>query len=210
MSYTLTRNIESTDEGNESSSTVSDVTTSLVVRVMDGSDGDWERLVQLYSPSIDMLMSRWHVPVSDREGLKNDVFAETFKGLSEFVGQNGSRSFLAWLWTIARRQVKRRAHAERRRPDRAVGGEWTTNAIAGVPQTPTTGDRADLLRRILAQLSLSDSESQLLKPYHLSGLPAIETGTRMGISEVAVRQRSARLLKKIREEVGDLETWLND
>lgn len=186
------------------------VTTSLVARVVNGDDASWERLVRLYSPSIDRLMSCWHVPVSERESLKNGVFAEALKSLNGFAGQNGSKSFLAWLWTISRRHIKRMVEAERRRPDCASGGENAFRALKAVPDQPSDGDRADLLRRILQQLNLTDNESRLLKLYHLDGLPASETGARMGLTDLAVRQRSARLLKKIRNEAGDLETWLND
>lgn len=186
------------------------ITTSLVVRVLDGNGADWERLMRLYSPSIEQLLARWRVPIADRDALKNEVFAEAFQGLDAFVGQHGSKSFLAWLWTITRRHIRRMIDRDRRRPDRAAGGDRLPSALAELPNEPTVDDRAMVLRALLEHLDLSDDDRRLLNLYHLSDMTAAQVGERFGVSTVAVRQRSARLLRRIREEAADLEGWLDE
>ena len=183
------------------------ITTSLVCRVIDGGEDDWERLVRLYSPSLERFMMRCRIPESDRDILRNDVFSEAFQGLTGFTGQNGSRSFLKWLWVIARRRVMRFTAKERRRPDRAVGGETGSSALAELPTEPTADDRAELLREILHARALSDSDSALLRQYYMEGLTAVQVGEQLGMTDVAVRQRVARLLRRIREQTDGLETW---
>jgi RNA polymerase sigma factor (sigma-70 family) len=184
------------------------ITTSLVVRVLDGDEAEWERLVHLYSPSIDGLMYRWCVPAYERDSLRNHVFAEAFASLTRFAGKNGSKSFLAWLWTITRRQVRLLIQSERARPDRASGDNLMLDSLSKSPAEPSANDYTELLRQTLKHAGLINADMQLLKLYYLEEQTASEVGRQLGITELNVRKRAARLLKRIRDEVADLEPWL--
>lgn len=185
------------------------INTPLVRGVVAGEEIAWSRLVKMYSPSLDQFMTRCRFPESDRDSLRNDVFGEAFNAMNGFVGQNGSRSFLKWLWVIARRRVTRFVEHEKRRPDRASGGSSSgvMTTIPDMPVEPTADERAELLREVLISLDLSDNDSRLLKQYYMEGLTAVQIGEESGMTDVAVRQRVARLLKRIREQTEGLEAW---
>ncbi|MGZ0172966.1 MAG: sigma-70 family RNA polymerase sigma factor [Planctomycetales bacterium] len=185
------------------------ITTSLVRAVVAGEEIAWRRLVRLYSPSLERFMTRCRIPESDRDSLKNDVFGEAFKAMNGFVGQNGSRSFLKWLWVIARRRVTRFMEHERRRLDRASGGSSSgvVTTIPDMPVEPTDDERAELLKDVLNSLDLSDDDSRLLKQYFMERRTAVQIGEESGMTDAAVRQRVARLLKRIREQTEGLEGW---
>ncbi|NQV22741.1 MAG: sigma-70 family RNA polymerase sigma factor [Rhodopirellula sp.] len=186
------------------------IDTSLVRNVIAGEETAWHRLVRLYSPSLDRFMHRCRIPESDRDSLRNEVFAEAFAGLSGFVGQNRSRSFLKWIWVIARHRVSRFVDSEKRRPDRASGGDGVPGLISSLPDPsagPTADDRAELLRAILNELDLDETDSNLLKMYYMEGRTAAKVGESFGLTDVAVRKKVARLLKRIREQTDGIEDW---
>ena len=186
------------------------IDTSLVRHVIAGEETAWHCLVRMYSPSLDRFMHRCRIPEPDRDSLRNEVFGEAFEGLTGFVGQNRSRSFLKWLWVIARRRVSRFVESEKRRPDRASGGDGLTGLISNLPDVPvepTADDRAELLREILDELDLDETDSNLLKMYYMEGRTAAKVGESFGMTDVAIRKRIARLLKRIREQTNGLEDW---
>ena len=117
---------------------------------------------------------------------------------------------MKWLWVIARRRVARYIETEGRRLDRASGGETPSAVLANHPQfpaEPTADDKAELLREVLADLDLSDDDSRLLRQYYMEGLTAVQIGEQLGLTDIAVRQKVARLLKGIREQTEGLEPW---
>lgn len=183
------------------------ITTSLVRRVEARDDEAWSRLVRIYSLPLERFLARCGVTESDRQDLQNEVFSQAFQSLSAFQGQHGSKSFLAWLRTIAKRCVARWWQQAERKRDRAVGGSDFLTLLHSLPEQPSADEHAELLSEFVRMLDLSDFQRRLLNLYLIENRTADDVGQQLGMTGVAVRQAAARLLRSIREEHEGLESW---
>jgi RNA polymerase sigma-70 factor, ECF subfamily len=102
-----------------------------------------------------------------------------------------------WLVTIAAREARHMARAERRH--RVVDTEVTNiGSSQGDPGAwAGTADLAAALRRLGAD------DRQVLALRYIAGFDATEIGRSLGLSASGVRSRLARAVERLRKELGD-------
>jgi RNA polymerase sigma-70 factor (ECF subfamily) len=185
---------------------------TLVARVQANEPAAWERLVGLYAP----LVVAW----CRRAGLKDqdaaDVFQDVFQAVVAYVGRfrrdRESDTFRGWLRRIVQNKV--RDHFRRLgREAQGVGGSSAGDRLARLPEPPDAPDELapeDAERGLFAQalgLIRGEFEERTWAAFWqtaVEGRPPKEVAADLAMSPGAVRVAKSRVLRRLREELGDL------
>jgi RNA polymerase sigma-70 factor (ECF subfamily) len=171
---------------------------------------DWNRLQGIYLP----LISRWlgRVPGlgAEADDLAQEVFVVVIREIPRFQRQREG-SFRAWLRQVTVNKV--RTHRRRRNRRLTVGVDATDgflNSLADpngelAREWDMEHDR-HVFEKLLAvvQPDFSSSTWEAFRQFAVDGVPASTVAEEMGLSVNAVLQAKSRILKRLREEAGDL------
>jgi len=133
--------------------------------------------------------------------------------LDQFSPQRTSGSFRAWLWTITRNKL--RDHFRRNSKSVAATGGSTAMAFmqhavdpVSIPDDEPTGDvqLQQLTARALTQVQ-SEFEPRTWQAFWRSVVDGIATAVvarELEMSEATVRQCRSRVLRRLRQQLGDI------
>jgi RNA polymerase sigma-70 factor, ECF subfamily len=180
------------------------------LKVAGPDASDWNRLQGIYLP----LISRWlgRVPGLgvEADDLAQEVFVVVIRELPRFERQREG-SFRAWL-----RQVtvnKARTHRRRRHRHRTVGldpAEGFLDSLADQNGDLAREWDADHDRHVFQKLltivrpDFSATTWEAFHRFAVDGLPAAQVAEEMKVSVNAILQAKSRVLKRLREEAGEL------
>ena len=190
----------------------SSVGATLLVRLRAGQAGAWERLVRLYGQTVYVWCRGAGVSEADAADVSQEVFAAVARHIADFRRERPGDSFRGWLWTITRNKVRDhwRRHAD---GVQAAGGTTAQQVMNQVPEDglPDTeagaeAEASDLYRRAL-ELIRSEFEERTWRAFLMvtveGRLPA-DAAAALGTTPGAVYIAKSRVLKRLREEFGDL------
>ena len=188
-----------------------DPTTSTLIAKLKASDqAGWQRLIDLYEPLISAWCRRYGLRESDIADLVQDVFSVVSRKVRDYESRSGS-TFRGWLWTITRNKLNDR-YRKAKDEIQAAGGTEAQNRMSAIPEQLL--DQSDLhlrqatdrlIKRGL-ELVRSEFEERTWKIFWraaVEGEPTGEIAAEFGISANAVRQAKSRILRRLREELGD-------
>ena len=163
--------------------------------------GDRAAFAELYDMHVDSvyryLLYRLREP-SDAEDLASEVFTRAFANIHRYRWQG--KSFLAWLYTIARNAV-----TDRRRRDRPTVDLDTVYGLA--EEGPTAHDRAVLGEQVGALRGavkhLTTEQQQVLSLRFEANLSSREVARMLGKNEGAIRALQFRALGRLRKILRD-------
>lgn len=163
--------------------------------------GDRAAFAELYDTHIDSvyryLLYRVREP-SDAEDLASEVFTRAFANIHRYRWQG--KSFLAWLYTIARNAVTDRRRRERPTVD-------LDDAYGLAEDGPTAHDRAvhgervDALRGAVKHLTAEQQEVLVLRFFQ--NMSSRQVAHRLGKNEGAIRALQFRALGRLRKLLRD-------
>jgi RNA polymerase sigma-70 factor (ECF subfamily) len=172
---------------------------------------EWHRLKDVYVPLIRSWLSGFPGLCADADDLTQDIFVVLLRGLPSFERRRHG-SFRAWLRQITANRVRAHWKASRRHSRRP--GEGDGAEILAQLEDPDSGlsrqwDRdhdQHLLGKLLAVVRPDfDARTwQAFTRFALDGLAAADVAGELGTSESAVVQAKFRVLKRLREEAGEL------
>jgi RNA polymerase sigma-70 factor (ECF subfamily) len=183
---------------------------SLLARVRTDDPAAWDRLVDLYAPLIYRWCRRWDLPEQEIADVFQDVFQAVAAHIGDFHRDRPGDTFRGWLRTITLNKV--RDHY--RRQGREPGGAGGTEAQLRFAQLPDVGSSDEegsgfprgLLRRVL-ELVRGEFEERTWRAFWLTTVeersPA-DVAAELGMSPGAVRVAKSRVLRRLREELGDV------
>jgi len=164
-------------------------------------NGDRNAFAELYDTHVDSvyryLLYRVREP-ADAEDLCSEVFTRAFANIHRYRWQG--KSFLAWLYTIARNAV-----TDRRRRDRPT--VEIDNAYGLAEDGPTAHDRAvhaeavDALRGAVQHLTSEQQEVLVLR--FVENRSSREVAKLLGKNEGAIRALQFRALGRLRKLLKD-------
>lgn len=163
--------------------------------------GDREAFAELYDEYVDRVYRYLLYRVrdaADAEDLTSEVFTRAFANIRRYRWQG--KSFLAWLYTIARNAVTDRMRRARPTVD-------LENAFGVADQAPTAQehvearDRASALRRAMTKLTTDQQEVLLLR--FMENYSSQEVARVLGKNEGAVRALQFRALGRLRKLLAD-------
>jgi RNA polymerase sigma-70 factor, ECF subfamily len=163
--------------------------------------GDRSAFAELYDTYVDSvyryLLYRVREP-SDAEDLTSEVFTRAFANIHRYRWQG--KSFLAWLYTIARNAV-----TDRRRRERPTVDLDTAFGIA--EDGPTAHDRAVHGEQVVALRGavkhLTSEQQQVLSLRFERNLSSRQVARMLGKNEGAIRALQFRALGRLRKILHD-------
>lgn len=186
---------------------------SLLARVLDREPAAWERLVSLYAPLVLHWCRRHELQDSDAA----DIFQEVFQAVAQHIGgfrkQGSHGTFRGWLRTITENKICD-LFRRRGREAQAAGGTEAQQRLADVPALepheiePATDEAltSALFHRSL-ELIRDEFEERTWQAFWqtaVDGRLPRDVGADLAMSPGAVRVAKSRVLKRLREELGDL------
>jgi len=169
--------------------------------------------VDLYGPLITHWCRRFPLDSHTAADCVQDVFASVAVAIQDFQPQRTTGSFRAWLWTITRNKLRDHFRRVARTP--AVTGGSTACGLMqevtdpfSVSEDEPTGDLQiqQLTARALAQVQ-NEFAARTWQAFWRSvvdGIGTAEVALEMEMSEAAVRQSRSRILRRLRQQLGDL------
>lgn len=176
-------------------------TTRMLEALADRSNhAAWEAFVQRYRPVVVGYARKLGVSAADHEDVAQQVLAEFARGLAAGSYQRGKGRLRAWLFGIARNQVRlwRRQHAARHSslPEQGVESD---DAIAEALWEREWQDH--ILRRSMEALKavVTPQTLEAFAMFAIEGVPAEVVAQQLGMTPNAVFGAKRRVLEKLRE-----------
>jgi RNA polymerase sigma-70 factor (ECF subfamily) len=184
---------------------------SLLARARARDCEAWHSLVHLYQPLLLRWCHRAGVTAEDAEDVCQEVFASAAAHLDAFRRDQPGDSFRGWLYGITRNTI--RLHFRRTQEEaRAAGGSAALERLNEVVDPLIETDRddevglTDLHRRALEHVRLQFEETTW-RAFWLSSIEGRATAVlvdELGMTAVAIRQARSRVLRRLREELGEV------
>ncbi len=183
---------------------------SLLHRARSREQAAWDRLYFLYRPLVLYWCSRWGVRHEDADDIAQEVFRELTASLPNFEEDRPGATFRGWLRGVTRNRMLMHFRQSGKQTQ-AEGGSSALFRLEQVGDPTAEGDDpaeqlSGLYRRAL-ELVRSEFEQQTWKMFWrtvIDGRTPAEASAELGVSDAAVRQAKSRVLRRLREEVGDL------
>jgi RNA polymerase sigma-70 factor (ECF subfamily) len=186
---------------------------TLLARAKENDPTAWGRLVHLYTPLVYHWCGRCGVRRPDADDIVQEVFRAALGSLGGFRRDHPGATFRGWLRGVTRNTLNdhfRRAGRE----VRAEGGTDAYLRMHGVAARPAEpADEADppaelsgLYRRAL-ELVRGEFEDRTWRAFWqaaVDGRRPADVAADLGVTAAAVRQAKSRVLRRLREEIGDL------
>jgi RNA polymerase sigma-70 factor, ECF subfamily len=184
--------------------------SSLLRRALAREPDAWERLVSLYSPLVHYWCRQAGIAQHEIADVTQEVFAAVASSLGQFRPEQPGTTFRAWMRGITRHKL---LHHARDRGEPAVGG---TDAQIQLQQVPAPADEVELsespaevsglyqraLR--LVQHQVEDRTWTAFWKATVESRPTSDVAAELGISPNAVRLAKSHVLRRLREEMGEL------
>jgi RNA polymerase sigma-70 factor, ECF subfamily len=184
---------------------------SLLERVRSHDARAWQRLVELYRPLVLLWCRRGGVEATDAEDVAQEVFVAVASALARFRRDRPGDTFRGWLRIITRNQILQLLRRRRGKPQ-AAGGSDAWHELQDIPD-PLPGPDEEELRQVdqlnLRALELVRGEFQE-QTWQMFWLTVVEDRDPAILAEELnttvnnIRQAKSRVLRRLREEVGDL------
>jgi RNA polymerase sigma-70 factor, ECF subfamily len=186
---------------------------SLLERVKADDGAAWETLVGLYGPVVYRWVRRWDVSEHEAADVFQDVFQSLARNIGGFRKENAGDTFRGWLHRITDNKVRDHLRKLGRQP----GGEGGTEAqlrLASLPEpsfregdeSASGNEQAGLLRAAV-ELIRSEFEARTWQAFWMTavdGKSPADAGEELGMTPGAVRVAKSRVLKRLREELGEM------
>jgi RNA polymerase sigma-70 factor (ECF subfamily) len=185
---------------------------SLLDRVKADDAASWDRLVGLYAPLVYHWCRRLGLPEQEIADVFQDVFHAVAAHIAGFRKERERDTFRGWLRTITRNKV----HDHFRRLGREPGGAGGTDALlrlARVPEAPpqaegdSSAGRADrVLFGHAIELIRGEFEERTWRAFWLTAVEdraPSDVAAELEMSPGAVRVAKSRVLRRLREELGE-------
>jgi RNA polymerase sigma-70 factor (ECF subfamily) len=156
--------------------------------------------------------SRGGVPGNDVEDVMQEVFAAVTAGLAEFRRDRPGDTFRGWLRVITRNKVLLYFRRTRRVP-KAEGGSEALEGFEAIPDPlgsfsaeDDAAEAGELYRRALEQVrgEFEERTWQIFWLTVVEGRAAAALAAELCVTPAAIRQAKSRVLRRIKQEVGDL------
>jgi RNA polymerase sigma-70 factor (ECF subfamily) len=184
--------------------------SSLLRRAMAREPEAWERLVGLYSPLVQHWCRQAAIAEHEVADVTQEVFAAVAANLGQFRSGQPGTTFRGWMRGITRHKLLDHA---RDRGEPGIGG---TDAQVRLHQVPAPADELELseapadvsglyqraLR--LVQHQVEDRTWKAFWKATVESRTTAEVAAELGISPNAVRLAKSHVLRRLREEMGDL------
>jgi RNA polymerase sigma-70 factor (ECF subfamily) len=193
-------------------SLMSTTSLGLLDRLKEAPPGadDWGRLHDLYLPLLRKWLSQVPGLRDEADDLTQEIFVALLRGLPAFERRRHG-AFRAWLRQITVNRIRTFWKDRRKQP---AAGLAETDRLLEQLEDPASHlsqqwerDHDRHVYEKLVQIVQPDFEAQTWRAFTrfaLDGVSAADTARELGMTETAVLQAKFRVLKRLREEAGEL------
>ena len=184
---------------------------SLLERARTNDADAWRRLVELYRPLVLFWCARARLDPTDAEDVAQGVLVAAAADLKRFHHDRPGDTFRGWLRAITHRQVLLHVRRNHGRPQ-AVGGSDAWQSLQAVAD-PLAAEDADeqaevsqLYRRAVEQVR-GEFEERTWQAFWLTTIEGRLPGALvdvLGMTPAAIRQAKSRVLRRLKQEMGEL------
>jgi RNA polymerase sigma-70 factor (ECF subfamily) len=187
--------------------------TTLLARAKSRQPEAWQRLVEVYGPTIYRWCRQSGLSPEDASDVVQDVFASVVKSLGDFRGEQPCGSFRAWLRGISRHRIVDHFRNRQDAPQ-AAGGTGAHRAflqVADSPEAPACSDppgAADALWRRALNCVQAEFEQRTWQAFWRVVVDAqrpAEVAEELGMTLHAVYMAKSRVMRRVRQQLDDLE-----
>jgi RNA polymerase sigma-70 factor (ECF subfamily) len=187
------------------------ISTSLIRGLRLRDDAAWRRLVDLYAPLVFSWCRRAGISSDDSADVVQEVFQVVAGGIGTFRYEKPSDTFRGWLRTIAQNKLRDHFRRQAGKPQ-AAGGTDAQLRFAQLAADESGTSQASIpfvgmVQRAI-QLIRSEFEDRTWQAFWLSTVEercSRDVGDRLAMSVGAVRQAKYKVLRRLRQELGDAE-----
>jgi RNA polymerase sigma-70 factor (ECF subfamily) len=185
---------------------------TLLARVRSRDEEAWQRLVKLYAPLVYYWCQAWGVRGQDADDVVQEVFSGVSTGLANFRRDRPGDTFRGWLRGITRNKLL--VHCQKRSQESpASGGTDAYRRLLEVPQSeelPAAPDEDLEETRLFCrglELVRAEFEPRTWQAFWRSaveGESPTDIAAELGVTPAAIRKAKSRVLRRLREEIGDV------
>ncbi len=184
---------------------------TLLERVRARDPVAWQRCFELYQPLVLSWCARAGLDTADAEDVAQEVFAAAAAALDRFRHDQPGDTFRGWLRAITRNQILQLFRRGRGRAQAAGGSDALHDLQDLIDPLPGPGDddsvEIDQLYRRALELVRGELAERTWQAFWMTAVegrePAMIT-QELGMTANNIRQAKSRVLRRIREELGDL------
>jgi RNA polymerase sigma-70 factor, ECF subfamily len=184
---------------------------TLLERIRAGDDTGWRTVVQLYSPLVLYWCRRWGVDGADADDVAQEVFQAAAMQIDRFRRDRTGDTFRGWLRGIAHHKTLAYWRGKERQAEPVGGSEaWRKLQDVAEPDAPPDTEEAAQMSALYhraVQLLRSEFEERTLRAFWRTAVddqPAAAVAAELSMTANAVRMAKSRVLRRLREELGDL------
>lgn len=186
---------------------------SLLSRLRAQDQDAWRECLGLYTPLVLRWCMRQGLTESDAADLTQEVFGKVTTNIEQFHKDSNGGSFRGWICRITHHEI---TDFFRRRDSTALpaGGTDAQLRLQEVPERPTPEPDEEEVRqetRYLYQKAMHVARAefpertwQMFWRTAVDGNPAGAVAEEFGATPAAVRQIKSRVLRRLKQVVGDL------
>jgi RNA polymerase sigma-70 factor (ECF subfamily) len=186
---------------------------TLLQRLRGNEPDAWRTMVHLYTPLVAHWCARVGVKGADADDAIQEVFHAAASSLAAFRRDRPGDSFRGWLRGITRHVLSAHFRNAARQP-RGDGGTDVLERLNQVPDSvPSSNDddadepaANEVYRRALGMIRAAFEERAWTMFWRtaVEGRAPSEVAVEMNVSPAAVRQAKSRVLRKLKQQLGDL------
>jgi RNA polymerase sigma-70 factor (ECF subfamily) len=183
-------------------------TSSLLVRVRSQDQEAWRRLVAMYAPLVYRWCRAGGLTADAAADVGQEVFLAVATSIAGFRRDRPGDSFRGWMRVITRNKVR---DYHRQMPVVGLGDDANTVVQPMSDEPPDaetdTEERSTLYRKAI-ELIQTDFEEQTWQAFWkvvIDDQTPADVAAELGMTANAVYLAKARVLRRLREELADLE-----
>lgn len=199
--------------GENRTNTSQKTSLSLLARLRENDEDAWKRLAQLYQPLVLHWVKRRGVQESDSDDVVQEVFHAASQSLQHFRKERPEDTFRGWIRGIVNHQVLMHFRKTGKQPQASGGTEamlFIHNVAEHQSDPGLDEDSAvmlnDLYHRAL-ELVRKEFEEVTWRAFWrvvIDGQQPALVAEEMGVSPSAIRQAKSRILRRLKQEIGEL------
>lgn len=194
---------------------VSSTSLSLLRKIRAQDPEAWERLVDLYGIQVFAWCRRAGLKPQDAADVMQDVFLAVHTAIDRFQKDDTEGTFRGWLWTITQNKV-RDFFRKQQRNAQVIGGSGAQSMFEGIPELLSeesvsigaSRSNSDRFQQAL-ELVRNEFEDRTWQAFWRAVIEQHRTAdiaADLGVTPNAVRQSKSRVLRRLRDELGQLES----
>ena len=189
------------------------ISSSMLQRLKADSPEAWGRLMHLFGPLVYQWCRHNRLQPADASDVGQDVFRAVAVRIGSFRRDRPRDTFRGWLWRITKNKIT--DHWRRRQEvPRALGGSSAQAWLASLParetkefDEPVESETPSSLYQRALQLIQDEFEQRTWKAFWrvaVDGCLPADVSDELNMSVNSVYLAKSRVLRRLREELGDL------